>query len=452
MLKKVALVGRPNVGKSTLFNRLIGRKHAIISDVPGTTRDRLYHVCEWDDRRFELVDMAGLDFASKDLKPEMRELEEGVKFQAELAISEADLILLLMDARMELLKEDYEIAKFLRSQNKPVILVANKCEDPKHELVLGEWQRLGLGEPVAVSAQNGRKTDDLLDRIIKVLKIKKNSKEDHIEQALRLAIVGRPNVGKSSILNAILGEDKALVSNIAGTTRDTIDTTFNYSDQPFYLIDTAGIRRKSKVGIRNIEHYSVLRSLKAIDRCQIAVWVIDATEPLSKQDQKIAEYILAARKGLVLVVNKWDLFQKDEHTLPQYERYLYRKLNYLTWAPIIFTSAVDKKRLSNILDQALLIQAERTKRIPTTKLNRLLEEFKTKHAPSARNHKYKQPKIYYATQVDVEPPTFTLFVNEKKSLHFSYLRYLENSLRETFGFHGTPIVLNIRNRSQREKK
>ncbi|MDD4352414.1 MAG: ribosome biogenesis GTPase Der [Candidatus Gracilibacteria bacterium] len=447
-MKKVALVGRPNVGKSTLFNRLLGKEYAIISDTAGTTRDRLYHACEWDGYAFQLVDMGGLDDLTYTEDSSKREIEEGIQFQAEAAIIEADLILFLVDARSEILEGDIKIAKMLRKQEKPVLLVSNKCEAEKHQQSLAEFQKLGLGPAIPVSAKNGNNTDLLLEKVIKKLKLSKQKNSDYDIDELQLAIVGKPNVGKSSILNAITGTKISLVSKVAGTTRDTIDTKLEYKGQRFNLIDTAGIRRKGKIGIRNIEHYSVLRSLKAIERCQIAVLIIDATEGITKQDQHVIEYVLEAKKGLILVVNKWDLIEKDEHTMPQFEHYLQKKLDYVPWAPLVFTSAVTGQRLTKILDLARTVREERLKRIETSKLNSVLEMVKIKHPPAARNKKHKKPKFYYATQADVDPPTFVFFVNDIQCIHFSYLRYIENSLREEFGFLGTPLIIRLKDKKE----
>lgn len=431
----VAIVGRPNVGKSTLFNRLVGNRVAIVEDEPGITRDRLYRDTEWAGRVFTLVDTGGLDFAGSG------DIPRQVRRQVELAIEEADVILFLVDARAGLTSTDEDTAALLRRTRKPVLLVANKVEDFQRPGQLAEFYRLGLGEPIPVSAAQGMNTGDLLDRLVSVLPPETGEEEE--ADTIRIAVIGRPNVGKSSLVNAILGEERVIVSEIPGTTRDAIDTWFEREGQRYILVDTAGIRRKSRIE-EAVEKYSVIRSFKAVDRCEVALVVLDALEGVTDQDKRIAGYAHEQGKASVLVVNKWDLVDKDSHTHQRFTELIRRELAFMTYAPVVFVSALTRKRISRLLEMVNLVAQQQCLRISTSDLNRLIRDAVLRNPPPAA--KNKRLKIFYATQGGVKPPTFILFVNDPELMHFSYLRYLENQLRAAFGFEGTPIRFILRQR------
>ncbi|WP_027356827.1 ribosome biogenesis GTPase Der [Desulfofundulus thermocisternus] len=431
----VAIVGRPNVGKSTLFNRLVGNRVAIVEDEPGITRDRLYRDAEWAGRVFTLVDTGGLDFAGSG------DIPRQVRRQVELAIEEADVILFLVDARAGLTSTDEDTAALLRRTRKPVLLVANKVEDFQRPGQLAEFYRLGLGEPIPVSAAQGMNTGDLLDRLVSVLPPETGEEEE--ADTIRIAVIGRPNVGKSSLVNAILGEERVIVSEIPGTTRDAIDTWFEREGQRYILVDTAGIRRKSRIE-EAVEKYSVIRSFKAVDRCEVALVVLDALEGVTDQDKRIAGYAHEQGKASVLVVNKWDLVNKDSHTYQRFTELIRRELAFMTYAPVVFVSALTRKRISRLLEMVNLVAQQQCLRIGTSDLNRLIRDAVLRNPPPAA--KNKRLKIFYATQSGVKPPTFILFVNDPELMHFSYLRYLENQLRAAFGFEGTPIRFILRQR------
>jgi GTP-binding protein len=426
----VALVGRPNVGKSTFFNRLIGRRQAIVEDEPGTTRDRNYGETIWNDKPFLVVDTGGLDYGSQ------ADMAQAIRRQAEMAIEEADVIVLMVDAREGLTAMDHEVADQLRRSGKPVLLAANKADNETRRLDSAEFFQLGVGDPIPISALNGLNTGDLLDEIAALLPKVDEPDADDIP---RIALVGRPNVGKSSLLNAILQEDRALVSPIPGTTRDTTDTQVLHNDQPLILVDTAGIRKRGHIE-GGVERYSVMRAMRAISRADVAILVIDATEPLAAQDAHIAGYVWDAAKGLVVVVNK------DEHTVDRFTREIRRELHFLHDVPMVFTSALTRQRVRKILDLALQVRQERFKRVPTGQLNHVMAEALRKHQPMSQNGKLL--KLRYVTQVAVDPPTFVLFVNDPELLHFSYRRFLENQIREHFGFGGTAIRIFFRSSSE----
>jgi GTP-binding protein len=458
-LPVVAIVGRPNVGKSTLFNRLIGERLAIISDVSGTTRDRVYSTAEWNGRTFTVVDTGGLE-----LEPGTP-IEERVQDQARVAVEEADLILFVVDAHAGLAPLDYEVADRLRRAEAPVILVVNKGDNPAREADAVEFFALGFDPSITISAQHGRNTGDLADLIVDHLPPPNEAEtaasvglEDLTEEELaelaetemgvpRVAIVGRPNTGKSTFINRVLGEERMIVSDIPGTTRDPIDTAIVLNDEPLVLVDTAGIRRRGSID-RGIERYSVLRSMKAIDSADVAVVMTDATEGYTAQDAHVVGHVLEAGKGIVLVLNKWDAVEKDEHTADQWLKRLRRDAPYLAWADIVFASALSGQRVERILRESLRVAEERYRRVPTGELNRLVMDAVRAHPPShVRN---RLPKILYATQVSVAPPTFVVFVNDPSLVHFSYRRYLENRIREPYGFLGTPIRLILRQRESEE--
>jgi GTP-binding protein len=457
-LPVVAIVGRPNVGKSTLFNRLIGQRLAIVEDIPGTTRDRVYGTAEWNGRRFTVVDTGGLE-----LEPGT-DIEARVQEQARVAVDEADVILFVVDAAAGLAPLDHEVADRLRRASKPTILVVNKADNARRELEGAEFFALGMEPTIAISAQHGRNTGDLADMIVWELpppsdaEASVQAEEDLSEDELaeleeteigppRVAIVGRPNTGKSTFVNRVLGQERMIVSDVPGTTRDPVDTTVSVDGEPMILVDTAGIRRRGSID-RGIERYSVLRSMKAIDRADVAIVMTDATEGYTAQDAHVVGYVLEAGKGIVLVINKWDVVEKDGHTADAWLKALRREAPYLAWADIVFASALTGQRVERILREARRVAEERYRRVPTADLNRVVADAVRAHPPShVRN---RLPKILYATQAAVAPPTFVIFVNDPELIHFSYRRYLENRIRGEYGFLGTPIRLVFRARESEE--
>lgn len=466
----VAIVGRPNVGKSTFFNRMIGERVAIVEDLPGTTRDRIYGDTDWNGREFTLIDTGGLEFGPDipvgqvGLTGQPGDIMNHVQAQAELAIEEADVIVFMVDARSGITAADEEVADLLRRSQKPVVLAANKADNAARRLDAVEFYSLGLGEPVTISSTQGTGTGDLLDLIVEALPPEEEGEEEEDENTIRIAIVGRPNVGKSSLLNAILGVQRSIVSEVPGTTRDAIDTEFEYKERKLVLIDTAGIRRRGKVG-PGIEKFSVLRSTRAIERCDVALLLIDASEGLAAQDTHIAGVIQEQAKGVIVVVNKWDLAQEQrkaerEGNFPHpneeiesaesYRKLVAEGLKFIPYAPVLFASAKTGYHVQSILDTALNIAEMRYLRVPTARLNEVVQDAVRRHNPTVVKNKIL--KIYYATQVQVNPPTFAFFVNDTEAVHFSYERYLENRLRETFSFRGTAIRMFFRPRSKVELK
>ena len=457
-LPVVAIVGRPNVGKSTLFNRLIGERLAIVEDIPGTTRDRVYGTAEWNGRRFTVVDTGGLE-----LEPGT-DIEARVQDQARVAMQEADVILFVVDAAAGLAPLDHDVADRLRRASRPTILVINKADNPRLEQEGAEFYALGFEPTITISAQHGRNTGDLADMIVWDLppagpaeasvpsdvELSEGELEELAETEIgppRVAIVGRPNTGKSTFVNRVLGEERMIVSEVPGTTRDPVDTTVEVDGEPMILVDTAGIRRRGSVG-KGIERYSVLRSMKAIDRADVAVVMTDATEGYTAQDAHVVGHVLGAFKGIVLVINKWDALEKDGHTADAWLKTLRREAPYLAWADIVFASALTGQRVERILHEARRVAEERYRRVPTADLNRVVTDAVRAHPPShVRN---RLPKVYYATQVAVAPPTFVIFVNDPALIHFSYRRYLENRIRDEYGFLGTPIRLILRQRESEE--
>ena len=432
----VAIVGRPNVGKSTLFNRIVGERIAIVEDIPGTTRDRLYFDAEWNGNVFTLVDTGGIDLA-----PES-DLIADVRSQAELAIEEADVIVFVVDAKDGITQLDLDIADQLRLAKKPVLVAANKADNPKRRMDAYEFHELGLGTPIDLSALHGVGTGDLLSEIVENLPTFVAEEETEM---VKVAIVGRPNVGKSSLLNALLGTERVIVSEVPGTTRDAIDTVLQHEGKPVLVIDTAGIRRRGKIEV-GIERYSVMRALRAINRADIVLLIVDATEPVTAQDTHIAGFIRDAYKGVVVVVNKWDLIAKTGTTTVEYTAYIRDQLKFMPYVPILFVSAKSKQRVDRILPEVIKVQDERKKRIPTGVLNTAIAEALASHNPPSERG--KKLKIYYTTQATICPPEFVFFVNDYKLVHFSYERFLENRIRESFGFEGTPIRLVFRNRGK----
>jgi GTP-binding protein len=467
----VAVVGRPNVGKSTFFNRMIGERIAIVEDMPGTTRDRLYGDTDWNGREFTLIDTGGLELSNEipvgqiGLHNQPGDLMEHVMSQAHLAIEEADVIIFMVDARSGITSADEDVAHLLRRTKKPVILTANKADNSSRRMDAVEFYTLGLGEPIVISSLQGIGTGDLLDVIVENLPSAEEMEDVEEEDVIRIAIVGRPNVGKSSLLNAIIGEQRSIVSNVPGTTRDAIDTPLEFQGRKVRLIDTAGIRRRGRVGA-GVEKYSVLRSERAIDRCDVALVLIDASEGLAAQDTHIAGAIDDHTKGVIVVVNKWDLAQqqrKEERegifaddpndeidSAEGYRVQLAEDLKFIPYAPILFASAKSGYHVKSIMEMAVKIADMRYLRVPTSRLNEVVQEAIRRHSPTVMHN--KPLKIYYATQAQVNPPTFIFFVNDTEGVHFSYERYLENRLREAFGFGGTGIRLQFRPRSTRERK
>lgn len=433
----VAIVGRPNVGKSTLFNKLVGKRISIVEDTPGVTRDRIYAEVEWLNYRFTLVDTGGIEPESEDI------ILKQMKRQAQIAIETADVILFMVDGKEGLTATDIEVAEMLRRVKKPVVLVVNKIDNLKLEDNKFEFYSLGLGEPITISAALSLGIGDMLDEIVKYFKDKEADDEE--EPLIKVAIVGKPNVGKSSLLNRLTGEERAIVSDIPGTTRDAIDSLVEINGEKFLFIDTAGIRRKSKIK-EEIEKYSVIRSLAAIDRADVCLIMIDATEGVTEQDEKIAGIAHEAGKGIVIVVNKWDLIEKDDKTMNEYNNKIRTALSFMTYAPIIYISAKTGQRVTKLIDLIKYVADQNAMRVKTGILNEVISEAVMLRQPPVE--KGKALKIYYATQVSTKPPTFAIFVNDEEIVHFSYDRYLENQIRQHFGFEGTPIRLVYKSKKE----
>ncbi|HEV2066255.1 MAG TPA: ribosome biogenesis GTPase Der [Thermomicrobiales bacterium] len=441
----VAIVGRPNVGKSTLFNRLIGERRAIVQNEPGTTRDRVYGTAEWVGHEFTVIDTGGLmdeDEVRSGAVESETYIAAQTRDQATSAIAEADVIVFMVDVMAGTTAGDAEIATMLRRADKPTILAVNKADSVQRRDLAYEFFELGLGDPIAVSAYHGNGTGDLLDKIVDSLP---EAEEEEETEGPRIAIVGRPNVGKSRLLNALLGQERAIVSDLPGTTRDSLDTEIVWEGKKLTLIDTAGIRRRGRVE-HGIERISVMRSMRAIDRADVVLLLIDATEDFTAQDLHIAGYVEEQKKGLVVVVNKWDLVEKDSTTMDAYRKRAQVQLDFLPYAPLVFISAKLGQRVDQVIDTALVVIKEREKRVSTAALNKMLNEAVAKHQPPSRPGKWI--KFFYATQADVAPPTFIFFCNDPKLIHFSYRRYIENELREAFGFQGTPLRISFRSRRE----
>ncbi len=449
----VAIVGRPNVGKSTLFNRLAERRMAIVDDIPGTTRDRLMTEAEWTGVVFDIIDTGGLDptqvgpgKAQEPLSVGSHQFIDEIRRQAEIAIREADAILLVVDGQAGVTPADREIVESLRKAQKakegvpfpPILLVVNKCENQETRHNAVQFYELGFKEIHIISAIHGSGTGDMLDALVRVLP---EGGEEEVDDSIKIAIVGKPNVGKSSLLNKIIGEDRVIVSDIPGTTRDSIDTRLAYNEIPITIIDTAGIRKRGRIET-GVEKYSVLRAMKAIERSDVALLVVDAFEGIKSQDTHIAGYILDEWKSVVVIINKWDLIEKDTHTMVEFTQYVRYELNFMDYVPILFISAKTGKRVNQVLDLALEVQKERLVRLPTSQVNRIIQAAQDKHpAPSKSGRHFK---IYYGSQIRNDPPTFLLHVNDPKLAHFTYLRYIENQIREQAPFLGTPIKILLR--------
>ena len=435
----VVIVGRPNVGKSALFNRLAGGRIAIVEDTPGVTRDRNYADCEWGRRQFTLIDTGGVQMGDTD------ELSAATLRQVTLAMEEADVVVAVVDARVGITTTDQEIADLLRKSTKPLLLVANKVDTEKVDADVYEFYNLALGDPIPISAEHGRGVGDLCDLIISLLP----DPEEHAaaDEVIRVAVIGRPNVGKSSLVNAILGRERVIVSHIPGTTRDAVDTHFMRNDIHYVVVDTAGMRRKAKVD-DPVEYYSVSRALAAVDRSDVCLMLIDATEGVTEQDQKIAGYAHEAGKASVIVVNKWDLVEKDTHTMKHYDADVRFELGFMQYAPIMYISALTGQRVNELLDVLEYVTQQQTLRISTGRLNEVIQEAITLHEPPS--DKGVRSRVRYITQTGVKPPSFLLFVSKPALMHYSYMRYIENKMREAFGFVGTPIRVHLKNTRSEE--
>ncbi len=434
----VAIIGRPNVGKSTLFNKIVGTRVSIVDDTPGVTRDRIYMESEWNGREFMLIDTGGIE-SGDDV------IVSGMRRQAELAISQADVLLLMTNVHDGLVAADADVASMLQKSGKPVLLVVNKVDNvgnPPMELY--EFYNLGLGDPWPVSSIHGLGVGDLLDEVVKLFPSELEEGEEE-DDTLKVALVGKPNVGKSSLINRILGEDRVIVSNIAGTTRDAIDARVTQNGKEYTFIDTAGMRKRSKVE-EGIEHYSVIRSLTAVDRADVCVIMIDATEGVTEQDTKIAGYAHEQGKGCIIAVNKWDLVEKDGKTMDQFRKKVAEGLSFMLYAPVVFISAVTGQRIDRLFELVDYVREQNTMRIRTGALNDILNEATMRVQPPS--DKGKRLKIYYITQASTAPPTFVLFVNNRELAHFSYVRYLENQIRGVFGLEGTPVRFVLRERGE----
>ncbi len=436
----VAIVGRPNVGKSTLFNKLCGSRLSIVDDTPGVTRDRIYGDCEWLNRHFLLIDTGGIEPYSDDV------ILSQMRRQAQLAIDSADVIILVTDVRTGVVATDSEVAAMLQRSGKPIVLCVNKCDsigEPPMEFY--EFYNLGLGDPVQVSSVHGHGTGDLLDEVIKYFPEDKDTDED--SDTVKVAVIGKPNVGKSSLVNAISGEERAIVSDIAGTTRDATDTYIENRFGKFVFIDTAGLRRKSRVDDA-IEKYSVIRARMAVERAQVCVIMIDAAEGFTEQDSKVAGMAHELGKGCVIAVNKWDIIEKDGKTMDDYRKKLMKDFSFMSYAPIIFISAKTGQRLDRLFELIKFVDTQNAMRISTGKLNDVLADATARVQPPT--DKGRRLKIYYMTQASTRPPTFVCFVNRKELFHYSYQRYLDNQIREVFGLEGTPTRFVIREREQKK--
>ena len=435
----VAVVGRPNVGKSTFFNKVVGRRVSIVEDTPGVTRDRIYAEAEWRNRHFALIDTGGIEPSSKDvILAQMRE-------QAQIAMDTADVILFMVDGKDGLTTADHEVANMLMRTGKKVVLIVNKIDSPKSKNDIYDFYELGLGEPIPISAVNMLNFGDVLDEVVEAFPDNESDDDDDIT---KIAVIGKPNVGKSSLINEILGENRVIVSPIAGTTRDSIDTPFTMDGKEYILIDTAGIRRKSKVN-EDIERYSVIRAVAAIERCDVALLVIDAKEGITEQDKKIAGVAHEAGKGIIVVVNKWDLIEKETNTMNEFRKEIERELTFMSYAPSVFISVKEHQRIKRVIELADYVSEKRALRVPTGQLNSLIADATMMKQPPS--DKGKRLKIYYATQVGVKPPLFSFQINKRELMHFSHARYLENRIRESFGFEGTSIKFVFREKNEKDQ-
>lgn len=431
----VAIVGRPNVGKSTIFNRLVGERISIVEDIPGVTRDRIYSQAEWLNTKFNLIDTGGIEIGDEPLLVQMRQ-------QAEIAIDEADVIIFIVNAKEGITGADEEVAKLLFKSNKPVVLAVNKVDNPEMRDEIYEYYSLGFGEPFPISGSHGLGLGDLLDEVVGHFPSFEEAEKD--DDTIYFSLIGRPNVGKSSLVNALLNEERVIVSDIEGTTRDAVDTHLHREGQDYVIIDTAGMRKRGKV-YESLEKYSVLRALRAIERSDVVLVLIDAETGIREQDKKIAGYAHDAGRGIVIVVNKWDTVETDEKTMKEYEEKVRAHFQFLDYAPIVFLSAKTKKRIHTLLPMIQVASENHAKRIPTNILNDvIMDAIAMNPTPTVKG---KRLKVLYATQVAAKPPAFVIFVNDPELMHFSYQRFLENKIRDAFGFVGTPIKILARRRS-----
>ncbi len=442
----VALVGRPNVGKSTLFNRLVGRRLAVVSDLPGTTRDRIQADAEWDGLTFTVVDTGGIEvefgFHTAPLSEDSAHFLPAIRAQAQAAIDAADVVVLLVDARVGATAADEEVANILRRASKPILIAANKAESPVAQESAVEFYSLGLGEVFPMSALHGLGVGEFLDALVESIPRVEATDQD---ESVKIAIVGRPNVGKSSLLNHILGEERSIVSPIPGTTRDAIDTYLDWEGTPITLIDTAGIRRRGKIGT-GVEKYSVLRALRAVKRADVALLLVDAEEGVTAQDAHVASFVLNDFTSVIVLVNKWDAIEKDTYTILEFTKRVRAELNFLDYVPLLFVSALTGQRVNKVIPAALSVHAARFERIPTSELNRLVRGAVAHHSPPSKAG--KRLRFLYATQAAVDPPTFVFFVNDARLVHFTYQRYIENRIREAYPFPGTPLLIRFRTRGE----
>jgi GTPase len=457
----VALVGRPNVGKSSLFNRIVGERIAVTHDIPGTTRDRQQAIGFWNGLDFHLIDTGGIEIYQPKNTRDESPLAEGsidfvpqIKAQAMVAVEEADVIVFVVDGQQGITAADEAIAETLRRTNKPIFIASNKIDDERKISDSVEFYGLGIGEVVAVSAIHGLGVGDLLDKVISEVEFlrpdpvdESDEEQDSTDENLQVAIVGKPNAGKSTLLNKLLGEERMIVSPIAGTTRDAIDSEITWHGNPVTLIDTAGIRRRGKIET-GVEQFSVVRAMQAIERCHVAVLVIDALEGVTEQDEHIAGYVIQEFKSIVIVVNKWDLVAKDNYTMNDFNKTIRERLHFIPWAPIVYVSALTGQRIHTVMETVSSVFENRFSRIPTSALNQIIRDAVEHHSPPTRG--IKRLKIYYATQVRANPPIFLMHINDKKILHFSYERYLENRIRDQYPFEGTPIRISFRERGKNE--
>ncbi len=435
----VAVVGRPNVGKSTFFNRIAGKKISIVKDMPGVTRDRIYADAEWCGHAFTIVDTGGLDVKNKD------DFQQNITKQAALAVEVAQVVLLFVDGKQGLLPADYDAANFLRKYNVPIVLVVNKIDNNELEKTY-EFYNLGLGEPIAISAELNKGIGDLLDVIVSKFEHKVDASA--LDERIKIAVVGKPNAGKSSLVNRLLGENRVMVSNVAGTTRDAIDTPFKYNGKEYLLIDTAGIRRKRSIDKDSVELYSVIRSFDAIRRADIVVLVVDSVEGLSEQDVRIAGFIHEEGKPSIILMNKWDTVEKDAYTMNKFNDKLSEDLKFMDYYVPLYGSALTGLRINKLMESVDTVLANASRRITTGTLNEILQNAVLTNEPPTKNG--RRLKIYYITQPSTNPPTFVLFVNDKELMHFSYLRYLENCIRNAVDFKGTPIRLLVNSKKEKD--
>ena len=438
----VAIVGRPNVGKSTLFNQIGKKKLSIVDDMAGVTRDRIYMDANWLNHEFTLIDTGGIELKNAD------KILNSIKSQAKIAMDEADVIIFVVDGRAGVTSSDYDVAKLLKSSKKPVIVAVNKIDGANLENEIFEFYKLGLGDPIGISASNALNLGDLLDKVVESFPEPQNEIKDDDE--IKIAVIGRPNVGKSSLVNKLLGEERVIVSDIPGTTRDAIDTHFFLDGTKFTLIDTAGMRKKSKID-EPVERYSVIRSLRAIDRADVVLMLIEAPVGVTEQDKKIAGYAHDSGKGCVIVVNKWDIFpNKHDRSTNRFTDDLRERLGFLQYAPVVYTSALTGQRVDRVTELVKFVAEQQSMRIQTSVLNELIRDAVAVNPPPSK--KGKAAKIFFVTQADICPPRFIIFVNEPELLHFSYLRFIENRLRESFGFEGTPLKFFVRKHNQKDNE